>query len=1537
MTKDFRASQVSTTKIIASGSTGTGASILVYPITADDTGTPNSGLINPAAFGTENIGTDVFLYVSGAVGSTNVADSHGTSVFGGDLVVSGNFKVIGTTSISGAGASVTVKSEGTTLTSNLSSIDFVGPGVSASVAGNNVTVTISGSSNSGGAGEVSASYLVLSTTSSLANERVFTPGTSLSMSDGGPGGNLTLSYVGEAPELSASYLVLGFTSSLANERVLTVGTGLSSSDGGSGSDFHISAPFVSASYITVNSETTLPNERTLVFNGVLSSSDGGAGSNLTVSYVGEKPELSASYVVLGITSSLANERVLTSGPGINITDYGANNNVVISASILAGPGITINTNASGAMEITGSTQSIVYADVSASFLTLNATSSLANERVFALGTGLSSSDGGAGGNYTLNVLDSVFATITGSVFTGRVYAAGGLTGSLQQVAPGIPYIQVTGNLSITTQSNGSLLLSASGGSAAGGSGNVSGSAPTTDFAIPTWSGSLGTNLNNSLVRISNSLISSLSASTITSTGSLTITADSVLSGQASSLGIFGGTVVSGAAGAGGPLTLSGGAAGTTGNGGIAIFAGGPGGTTSGAGATIFISGGNALKSGAGGAVIIAGGRPSGSANAGSVTIQGGNVIGTASTGSGGDITIICGTSISSSTAPGISLTAGSLATTTAGGVAGTVSMKAGNASISPGINGNTSTAGSLIFNAGWSTGGSGALLFLSGGRPGTGGGDITLQAGTAGDGVNGSLIGGNLNLIAGIATGAGQGGIVTITAGNGPTNLPGSVNITGGAVTANQAATAGAINITGGATAGTGGGGAGLGGVITITGGVGPGGGGAVTIKGGAGQTGGGTGTNGGNVIITGGAANSNSTARDGGSVVVTAGGGDAGGNGGSITLTAGAVGFGAGTQAMNGGNITFAATNSKNGGTAGYILITAGNGSSGSSGVSAGGGITITPGIGYAIGGNLTLLGGPGQAVGFNGSLPGSVFAIGGDASQVAQSGMVSGGTLILSGGKPGVGAPGGQVLFAGGPGGTTSGSGGFGIIRGGHATTLGSGGKLFISGGNAAGGSFNGGDVNIIGGAATGTGSYGVVNIGTINGGTVITERTNTPISTSNQTLITGSFSRISTASGSISAVNLPLPASSAGNSIRLTKISTDNFTFTLKCASGSINNIVGTTGIALGDVVYQSGSAGGWTATCDGTNWWVSNTLGTEDNFSYTKIVSGSTVTIPLNQQMLYDGDLIIEGTLIVDGAIVQNNDSMFALALVVSGGKVDISASAPPTAGQVLVATNSTTAVWTTLISGADSAAQYLVLSTTASLANERTFVTGTGLSSSDGGASGNFTIGIDNTVVATLSGSRFTGRVYASGGLTGSLQEVSPGVSYIVAGPYITVVTNSNGSIEISGSGIASALNTNNGSSAVYVSASAPPTVGQMLVATDSTTAAWQFMSASSVRQSIPAVITTVSQSLIIGALNRIDTSGGTIDPVLLPHPSSSTGQTIELIALAGTNHFHVYSPSGNINAALGTDRLTINPATWDQFVFKCDGTNWYVAHMAAPA
>ena len=86
---DFRADQIQTKQIIVTGSGAGTTKLLIYGIEAQ--GSPvNEGLINTTYFPQTGIGGDVFLYVSGAVNTKGSATVRGTSVFGGDLVVSGS-------------------------------------------------------------------------------------------------------------------------------------------------------------------------------------------------------------------------------------------------------------------------------------------------------------------------------------------------------------------------------------------------------------------------------------------------------------------------------------------------------------------------------------------------------------------------------------------------------------------------------------------------------------------------------------------------------------------------------------------------------------------------------------------------------------------------------------------------------------------------------------------------------------------------------------------------------------------------------------------------------------------------------------------------------------------------------------------------------------------------------------------------------------------------------------------------------------------------------------------------------------------------------------------------------------------------------------------------------------------------------------------------------------------------------------------------------------------------------------------------------
>jgi hypothetical protein len=97
-------------------------------------------------------------------------------------------------------------------------------------------------------------------------------------------------------------------------------------------------------------------------------------------------------------------------------------------------------------------------------------------------------------------------------------------------------------------------------------------------------------------------------------------------------------------------------------------------------------------------------------------------------------------------------------------------------------------------------------------------------------------------------------------------------------------------------------------------------------------------------------------------------------------------------------------------------------------------------------------------------------------------------------------------------------------------------------------------------------------------------------------------------------------------------------------------------------------------------------------------------------------------------------------------------------------------------------GPVSSAQYLTLTTDTYLTDERVFTPGPSLIGTDNGAGSTYSLNINNNIVATISGSTFTGVVNFNGGLSGSLQQTTNGVSYLSEGLGISIVTQSNGQI-----------------------------------------------------------------------------------------------------------------------------------------------------------
>ena len=425
--------------------------------------------------------------------------------------------------------------------------------------GGGTTIILSGNMS----GDPDATYVVMSLTSSLSAERQLTMGSGLTMADGGPNSNVTLSIdnnivatvsgttftklsgslqrtagglsylvaagivsittqsngqiiisasatAGAAPT-NASYLTLGTDATLSDERVLTAGGGVTLTDGGAGSAATLG---INNAVIATVSGTTF----TKLSGSLQRTSDnvsylvGIGGTSITTQSNGQifvsssnpappGADKFASFIVVSATSSLDNERALTQGGGVTLTDGGAGSNITlgINNSVIAtvtgttftqlsgslqrlgsgitylagGGNVTVTTLSNGQILISGSGAAGASAPTTAQYLTLATDPGLSGERVFTPGTGLFATDAGADGNYTLAINNSVVATVSGTTFTGVVSASAGLSGSLQQVGPGLPYLLSQGGITITTLSNGQIILS--GVSAAGGGGG----APTT--------------------------------------------------------------------------------------------------------------------------------------------------------------------------------------------------------------------------------------------------------------------------------------------------------------------------------------------------------------------------------------------------------------------------------------------------------------------------------------------------------------------------------------------------------------------------------------------------------------------------------------------------------------------------------------------------------------------------------------------------------------------------------------------------------------------------------------------------------------------------------------------------------------------------------------------------------------------------------------------------------------------------------------------------------------------------------------------------
>ena len=437
-------------------------------------------------------GTDVFLYVTGTIGDTDKSVFAGDMVVSGTVSAftgfSGSLTNLTNGSsylIAGSNISIVTGSSGNVTISSTASgggdngAQYLVLATTASLSAERAFVPSTGlTAVDGGANgnytlsiNDSAVATVSGTTfTGVTKHNAGLSGSLTQLTDGssyliagnnvaittGSTGAVTVSTTGLAPTTSA-FLTVGNDATLTNERSLTAGTGLTATDGGANSTYTFA---INDSVVATVSGTTftgvtkhnagLSGSLTQLTNGssYLIAGSGisivtGSNGAITITNDGTVGDITAVTAGTGLTGggtsgavSLAiNDSVVATVSGTTFTGV-TKHNAGLSGSLtqltdgtsylVAGNNITITTGSNGSVTV-GATG---LALSTSAFLTIGNDATLTNERSLAAGTGISASDGGANGNYTLSINDSVVATVSGTTFTGLVKVNGGLSGSL---------------------------------------------------------------------------------------------------------------------------------------------------------------------------------------------------------------------------------------------------------------------------------------------------------------------------------------------------------------------------------------------------------------------------------------------------------------------------------------------------------------------------------------------------------------------------------------------------------------------------------------------------------------------------------------------------------------------------------------------------------------------------------------------------------------------------------------------------------------------------------------------------------------------------------------------------------------------------------------------------------------------------------------------------------------------------------------------------------------------------------------------------
>lgn len=1258
----------------------------------------------------------------------------------GDLSISGDTKTIDGSTLIAGGANVTV------------------------TTASNGQVTISAVAASGASAALS--YVTVAAEGTLTSERVLTGGTGVKITDGGANSTITLNvHDGTVATVSGTNFTGivnasgGISGSLqrtvAGLSYLVGGTNVTVSSASNG-QVTISAAAASgapstAQYITLATDATLSAERVLVPSTGLFATDGGANGNYTI---GVNDRIFAALTGSNFTGRVTFPGGL-SGSLTKLEDG--------TSYIIAGSNITVVTGSGGQIHISSTGGSSGGGgDPGPSYLTLALTASLPNERVFTPGTGLKATDAGAGAAYTLNINDSTVATISGSTFTGPITAVnnGGITGSITRLVGGTPFITVpSGNvITVSTGSNGQIVLSGSGGSNIGA---PLGSAYVTIGADAQLPGdralTAGTGLtltdggagSTATLAINNNIVATISGSTFTGpvvgvsnggfTGSLT-----QLVGGAPFITAVAGNVITITTGSGGQIIFSGSGGTSTGG---SSGGGDPGAQYLVLAATASLSNERVFTPSTGLFSVDAG------AN-GSFTL-------------GVNDRFFAGVSGSTFTGPVVAASNG--------GFTGSLTQLVGGAPFITVAPNNIITIST----------GSGGQIILSGTGDGTGAAsgapttaqyltlatDATLSAErvlTPGTGLK--------------ATDGGAGASYTLNVNDSVVATISGSTFTGPIIAVNNGGITGSITkLVGGTPFIT----VPSGNVITVT----TGSNGQIILSGSGGSN---IGAPLGSAYVTIGADTQLPSDR-----ALTAGTGLAlvdGGAGSTATLsinnnvvaTISGSTFTGPITAVNNGGITGSITVTSAG--TPFITVPAGNGISittgsngqiilsGSSGGAGSGAPTSAQYITLTTDATLSAErvftpstglkatdGGAGAAYtisvhdGTFAALSGSIFS---GIITAASSGGITGSITKLVGGAPFITALAGNVITV------STGSGGQIILSGSGGSNIGAPlGSAYVTIGTDA-------QLTSERSLTAGTGLT-LTDAGA--GSTATLAINNNVVATISGSTFTGAITAVLNGgiTGSITktSAGTPFITAPSGNAITVTTGSNSQIILSASISGGSgapTTSPYVTIGNDASLSAERALTAGtGIMLTDAGANSTV--TLGINNNVVAT--ISGSTFTGAITAVL--NGGITGSITRLVGGT---------PFITVPAGNVVTVSTGS---AGQIIISGSGGSNI------GAPLGSAYVTIGTDAQLTSERSLTAGTGLALTDGGAGSTVTLAINNNVVATISGSTFTGAItaVANGGITGSITKLVGGTPYITvpAGNAVTVTTGSGGQIILSAS------------------------------------------------------------------------------------------------------------------------------------------------------